>query len=70
MVFGHDHAGEDLPLVENLEALFVEALLERELVFEFFRRLRRCDVGDTRPLYSCAGSPIVRSHPARCAVPR
>ena len=30
-------AGEDLALVENLEALFVEALLECELVFTFYR---------------------------------
>jgi hypothetical protein len=35
LVFGDDDAGENLALVENLEALFVEALLERELVFFF-----------------------------------
>jgi hypothetical protein len=29
----NDHAGEDLPLVEDLQRLFVETLLERELVF-------------------------------------
>jgi hypothetical protein len=35
LVLGDDHAGEDLALVENLEALFVQALLESELVLFF-----------------------------------
>ena len=35
LIFCDDDAGEDLALVENLEALFVEALFERELVFFF-----------------------------------
>jgi len=39
LVLCDDDAGEDLTLVENLEALFVEALLERELVFFFMGRL-------------------------------
>jgi hypothetical protein len=46
LVLGDDDAGEDLTLVENLEALFVEALLESELVFFFMGRLdRRLDGG-------------------------
>jgi hypothetical protein len=39
LVLGDDDAREDLALVENLEALFVEALFERELVFFFMGRL-------------------------------
>ncbi len=35
LIFCNDDADEDLALVENLEALFVQALLERELVFFF-----------------------------------
>jgi hypothetical protein len=35
LILGDDDAGEDLTLVENLEALFVQALLERELVLFF-----------------------------------
>jgi hypothetical protein len=35
LILGDDDAGEDLALVENLEALFVQALLECELVFFF-----------------------------------
>jgi hypothetical protein len=38
LVLGDDDAGEDLALVENLEALFVEALFERELVLFFVDR--------------------------------
>jgi len=47
LILGDDDAGQDLPFVENLEALFVEALFERELVFFFddrrFRRERGSD---------------------------
>jgi hypothetical protein len=55
LIFCNDDADENLAFVENLEALFVESLLERELVFFFFdycgcngrivrsRRLRRDD---------------------------
>jgi hypothetical protein len=35
LIFGDDDAGEDLALVENLERFFVQALLERQLVFFF-----------------------------------
>ena len=35
LIFRDDDADEDLAFVENLEALFVESLLERELVFFF-----------------------------------
>ncbi|MGB8266265.1 MAG: hypothetical protein WCE44_08100 [Candidatus Velthaea sp.] len=38
LVLGDDDAGQDLAFVENLEALFVEALFERELVFFFVER--------------------------------
>jgi len=38
LILRDDDAGQDLPLVENLEALFVEALFERELVFFFVER--------------------------------
>jgi hypothetical protein len=52
LIFCNDDADEDLTFVENLEALFVEPLLERKLVFFFLdycgngrivrcRRLRR-----------------------------
>jgi len=43
LIFCDDDAGEDLALVENLEALFVQALLECELVLFFIvcRRFRR-----------------------------
>ena len=46
LVFGDDHAGEDLALVENLEAFFVQALLERQLVFFLGSRCLR---GRSRP---------------------
>jgi hypothetical protein len=36
LVFRNDDAGQNLAFVENFEALFVEALLESELVFFFF----------------------------------
>ncbi len=54
LILRDDEADEDLTFIENLEALFVHALFERELVFfEVFRR-RRCDVGCSNeiPLYS------------------
>jgi hypothetical protein len=38
LIFRNDDAGEDLAFIENLEALFVEALLESELVLFLFRR--------------------------------
>jgi len=42
LILGDDDARQDLAFVENLEALFVEALFERELVFFFVeRRFRR-----------------------------
>jgi hypothetical protein len=44
LIFRDDHAGENLAFVEDLEALFIEALFERELVFEFFCWLRY-DIG-------------------------
>ena len=34
LILRDDDAGEDLAFVENLQALFVHALLERELVFD------------------------------------
>ena len=36
LIFLDDHAVEDLSFVEDLERFFVEALLERELIFFFF----------------------------------
>jgi hypothetical protein len=42
LVLGDDDAGEDLAFVQNLQRLFVQSLLECELVF-FVRRLRRRD---------------------------
>jgi hypothetical protein len=46
-----------LALIEDLEALFIHTLLERELVFFFFD-FGRSDLGcaDVNPLYACAGS--------------
>jgi hypothetical protein len=43
LILGDDDAGENLPLVEDLEGLFVQALLECELVFFFGDRRRRRD---------------------------
>jgi hypothetical protein len=52
LVLGDDDAGEDLTLVENLEALFVQALLEGELVLFFVndggRRCGRLGFGSVR----------------------
>ena len=42
LVFRNDDAGQDLAFVKNFEALFVEALLEGELVFFFFDDRGRC----------------------------
>ena len=49
LIFCDDDAGEDLAFVENLEALFVEALLECELIlfFGWCRRLRRDSGGNS-----------------------
>jgi hypothetical protein len=35
LIFRNDDADEDLAFIENFEALFVEPLFERELVFFF-----------------------------------
>jgi hypothetical protein len=52
LILGDDDAGEDLTLVENLEALFVQALLEGELVLFFVndggRRCGRLGFGCVR----------------------
>jgi hypothetical protein len=45
LILSDDDAGENLTLVEDLQALFVETLLERELVFFFVDRRRRRDGG-------------------------
>jgi hypothetical protein len=42
LVLRDDDAGEHLAFVENFQALFVQALLESELVFFGFD-CRRCD---------------------------
>ena len=69
LILRDDETREDLALIENLEALLVHALLERELIFEFFR-LRRSDVGscNANPLHSGAGSnrPVTpfETHPS------
>ncbi len=41
LILCDDDAGEDLALVEDLQALFVEPLFEGELVFFSYRRFRR-----------------------------
>ncbi len=43
LILGDDDAGQDLTLVEDFQALFVEPLLEGELVFFSYRRFRRSD---------------------------
>jgi hypothetical protein len=52
LVLGDDDAGEDLTFVENLEALFVQTLLEGELVLFFVndggRRCGRLGFGTVR----------------------
>jgi hypothetical protein len=65
LVLGDDQSDENLAFVENLEALFIHALFERELVFfDFFRRWR-CDVGGgSNTVSPLLGAPdrFVRSH--------
>jgi hypothetical protein len=63
LVLGDDDAGEDLSLVENLEALFVQTLLECELVFffvmDFGCRGSRCgclSLGVLRFEVECSGN--------------
>jgi hypothetical protein len=57
LVLRDDQAGEDLAFVEDLEAFFVEALLEGELVFFFLDDLfdRRGDGG-----FGLFGGVVVR----------
>src|SRR5581483_850331 len=45
LILRDDDAGEDLALVEDLQAFFVQRLLETELVFFFVDRRRRSDGG-------------------------
>jgi len=45
LILRDDDAGENLTFIEDLEALFVQALLERELIFFFVDRRRRSDGG-------------------------
>ena len=45
LILRDDDAGENLTFIEDLEALFVQALLERELILFFVDRRRRSDGG-------------------------
>src|SRR6202163_2208866 len=57
LVLGDDDAGEHLALVEDFQGLFVEALLERELVFDFGFVV---DFGSRRRHRGCLSLRILR----------
>ena len=72
LVFGNDDADEHLTFIEDFKALFVHALLERELVFFFDSGRSDLGCGNVNPLYACAGSnrPVALPRDAQFPVER
>ena len=61
LIFRDDRADEDLAFVKDAEALFVHALLERELIFKAFYRLGRGNLGTSDRGSSQFIAPLERS---------